>query len=110
MRSSPLALLFPMAGCAQPVLIYTRNPTQPRLLPGTPQAAELNPAEQAEQTLQQGMRQDQRRDRLNALDSNRPKDFGNPSAQGGTNPFSSDMGDAQFPGMPSQAAPIFRRF
>ena len=124
MRSSPLALLFLMAGCAEavpppasplsaaaaPPPIYTPDRIQPRLLPGTPQAAPLNPAVQAGRILQQGMRQDQRRDQLNAIDPNRPQDFGNPSAQGETNPFSSDMGDAQFPGMPSQAAPIFRRF
>ena len=121
MRSSPLALLFPMACCAQPVQppaspaaaapapIYTPNPIQPRLLPGTPQAAPLNPAQQAGRTLQQGMRQDQRRDQLNAVDPNRPQDLGNPSTLGGTNPFHSDTGDPQLPGMPSQAAPIFRR-
>ena len=105
MRSSPLALLFPMAGCAEPVPISSRNPTQPRLLPRTPQ-----PAQHVGQTLQQGMRQDQWRDQLNAIEPNRPQDFGNPSAQGGTKPFSSDMGDAQFPGMPLQAAPIYRPF
>lgn len=128
MRISPLAILAIIAGCAQPVPppaspapaavaapapIYTPNPIQPRLLPGipgSPQAAPLNPAQQAGQTLQQGMRQDQRRDQLNAVDPNRPQDFGNPSALGGTNPFNSDMGDAQYPGIPAQPAPIFRRF
>lgn len=119
MRSSSLALVFVLAGCTQPVPppaspaapapIYTPNPIQPRLLPGVPQAAPLNPAQQAGQTLQQEMRQDQRRDQLNAVDPNRPQDFGNPGAHGGTNPFHSDTGDPQFPGMPSQSAPIFRR-
>jgi len=118
--SSPLTLLLVITACAQPgpppaspaptavAPIYTPNPIQPRLLPGNPATA-LPPEQQAAFTLQQGMRQDQRRDQLNAIDPNRPQSSGDPNALGGTNPFSSDMGDAQYPGMPSQAAPIFRR-
>jgi len=107
MRNSPLALLCSMIGCAELVSISARNPIQPLLLPGTSRAAPLNPAEQAGQTLQQSLRQDQRRDRLNAINPNRPRDFGNPSAQGGTNPFSSNMGDAQFPGTPPRLPRFF---
>lgn len=117
MRASFLMALPLLAACAQqpapaPVAtapaqppIMVPNAIAPRLLPGAAPAptANLTPAQQAEITLQRTMRADQQSDRLNAVDPQRPQQFGQPVG------LPSDMGDAQYPEQPSNIAPIFQR-
>jgi len=123
MRDSTLALFFVIAACAPsvplqpasdpmiglPPPIFNPSAIQPRLQPGNA-AVPLTAAEQAAQNLQPGIRQDQQRNQLNAINPQRPQIFGDPGAPGGTNPFRSDRGEAHLPGLTSDRVPVFQRF
>ncbi len=117
MRATTLMALLLLAACAEPAApppvaaaplpapIMVPTAIAPRLLPGAPApaAANLTPAERAEMTLQAQMRADRERERLNAVNPQRPQQFGEPGA------LHSDMGDPQFPEQPTDRAPIFQR-
>lgn len=111
MRIPSLCLALLAAGCAAPppappaaplpTPITTQIPIAPRLLPGQAPPA---PESIATQQLQRGMRVDQQRDQLNALDPRRPRQTGEGDV---TAP---DMrGDPSLPVMPTERSSVFQR-